>query len=79
MVADIFNKKVYVAKTHNSSAWGAAWVALVALGVVDNFKQIKETIQLNNPILPNTKTHQDYQHIYQHYQQLSRDLSKYFV
>ena len=78
MLADIFNKKVYVAQTHHSSAWGAAWTALVAVGIADSYEQIKETVVLSEPVLPDTTMHEAYQQIYQQYKQLSEDIRKYF-
>ncbi|MBW8348593.1 gluconokinase [Bacillus sp. IITD106] len=72
MLADIFGKEVYVAETHHSSAWGAAWTALVAIGKVHSFEEIKENIQLGAPIVPNEETHRIYQEIYKEYMERSR-------
>lgn len=67
MLADIFGKEVYVANTHHSSAWGAAWIALVATGLANTFEQIKENTQIGNPILPNKQINESYQQIYKNY------------
>ncbi|MCJ8007738.1 gluconokinase [Lederbergia wuyishanensis] len=72
MLADIFGKEVYVAETHHSSAWGAAWTSLVAIGEVNSFEEIKNNIQLGEPIVPNEKTHRAYQEIYEEYMKRSR-------
>lgn len=78
MLADIFDKKVYVAETHHSSAWGAAWTALVAVGKADSFEQIKETVVLGEVISPNRDTHLTYQKIYGRYKSLAKDISAHF-
>ncbi|MBS4200876.1 gluconokinase [Bacillus sp. FJAT-49732] len=72
MLADIFGKEVYVAETHHSSAWGAAWTALVAIGKRNSFDEIKDNIQLGEPIVPNEDTHRIYQEIYKEYMKRSR-------
>ncbi|MBS4218686.1 gluconokinase [Bacillus sp. FJAT-49711] len=72
MLADIFGKEVYVAETHHSSAWGAAWTALVAIEEANSFGEIKNNIQLGEPIVPNEKTHRIYEEIYKEYIKRSR-------
>ncbi|MCR2821168.1 gluconokinase [Lederbergia panacisoli] len=72
MLADIFGKEVYVAETHHSSAWGAAWTALVAIGKANSFDEIKDNILLGEPIVPNAETHVTYQNIYKEYIKRSR-------
>lgn len=67
MLADIFGKEVYVAETHHSSAWGAAWIALMAIGEVSSYEQIKGNIQLSEAIIPDQQTHKAYENIYKDY------------
>ena len=78
MLADIFGKEVYVAETHHSSAWGAAWTALVAIGQVSSFEEIKESVKLGSAISPNEENHRIYQDIYNKYKRLAEDISVHF-
>ena len=41
-----FWKRIYVSESHHSAAWGAAWTALVAIGKVDSFEEIKQNIPI---------------------------------
>ncbi|MBS4206936.1 gluconokinase [Bacillus sp. FJAT-50079] len=75
MLADVFGKKVFVAETHHSSAWGAAWTALVAIGKAESFEQIKETVVLGEAITPNQESHQTYQEIYNNYKNLVQTIA----
>ena len=45
-LADVFGKEVYLSESHHSAAWGAAWTALVAIGKVDSFEEIKQNIPI---------------------------------
>lgn len=74
MLADIFGKEIYVAETHHSSAWGAAWTALVAIEKVGSFEEIKENVQLGDPIQPNKENHLIYQEVFKRYKKMSEEL-----
>ncbi|CAM4184425.1 gluconokinase [Lederbergia lenta] len=78
LLADIFGKEVYVAETHHSSAWGAAWTALVAIGKVNSFEEIKHSVKLSSAIIPNEENHRIYQGIYKKYTALVEDISIHF-
>jgi gluconokinase len=78
MLADVFGKEVYVSESHHSAAWGAAWTALVALGKVNSFEEIKKNIPMGAPIVPNKKNHEIYSTIFRKYEMLAKDISKYF-
>ncbi|KAA9022535.1 gluconokinase [Niallia endozanthoxylica] len=78
MMADIFEAKIYVSESHHSAAWGAAWTALVALEKVNSFEGIKQNIPMADPVVPNEEQSKIYKEIYDKYEKLSRDMSKYF-
>ena len=46
MMADIFEAEIYVSESHHSAAWGAAWTALVGIGKVNSFEDIKKNIPM---------------------------------
>lgn len=78
LLADVFGKNVYMSESHHSAAWGAAWTALVALGEVDSFKEIKENVPPGDVVEPDMDRHQTYQALYQKYAALAADTAKYF-
>ncbi|SDP79226.1 gluconate kinase, FGGY family [Litchfieldia salsa] len=78
IVADVFGKEVYVSETHHSAAWGAAWTALVALGKVTSFDEIKKNIPMGSPVIPDQNNHETYLEIYRKYDMFAHDLKKYF-
>ncbi|UOE92013.1 gluconokinase [Alkalihalobacillus sp. LMS39] len=71
IVADVFYKEVIVPKSHQSSAWGAAWLALYALDEVSSLQQIKSCIPIEQSIHPNKKNHKTYEQLFLIYQSMS--------
>ncbi|KKI94156.1 gluconokinase [Bacillus sp. SA1-12] len=78
MLADMFGKEVYISESHHSAAWGAAWTGLVAIGKADSFEEIKRNIPMGEPVRPNMKNHENYTALYLKYENLSREIAKYF-
>ncbi|WP_058306522.1 gluconokinase [Gracilibacillus massiliensis] len=78
ILADVFGKEIQLADTHHGAAWGASWTALVATGKVESFEQIKENIPIDKVVQPDMKKHQIYQEVFTKYQQLAKDVEKYF-
>ncbi|MDX8044481.1 gluconokinase [Gracilibacillus sp. S3-1-1] len=78
ILADVFGKEIQLADTHHSAAWGAGWTALVAIEQVESFEQIKKNIPINKVIQPNMDRHEEYKKIFKKYQQLAKDVEKYF-
>lgn len=70
ILADVFGKPVHVPKSHQSSAWGAAWVALESLGEVQNLSSIKASIPMQEPLQPNMENHEVYQDLFHIYKQV---------
>ncbi|WP_035177511.1 gluconokinase [Alkalihalobacterium bogoriense] len=71
IVADVFSKEVIVPKSHQSSAWGAAWLALYALDEVSSLQHIKPHIPIEQTIYPNKKNHKAYEQLFSIYQSLA--------
>ena len=78
MLADVFGKEVYLSESHHSAAWGAAWTALVAIGKVDSFEEIKQNIPIEAIIKPNQHNHEIYAQAFGKYEKIAKDLAKYF-
>jgi len=78
ILADVFGHEIQLADTHHGAAWGASWTALVATGQVESFEQIKENIPIDQVVKPNMQNHDAYQRVFKKYQQLAKDIEKYF-
>ncbi|MDC3416091.1 gluconokinase [Aquibacillus salsiterrae] len=78
ILADIFGKDVHLSETHHGAAWGAAWTALVGVGKVQSYQDIKQHIAIKKVIQPNQSNHERYQQIFAKFVGLSKDIAKYF-
>lgn len=78
MLADVFGTEVHLSESHHNAAWGAAWTALVALGKVNSFEEIKNNIPIKAVIQPNAENHAVYQEVFEKYKRLGGDLVSYF-
>lgn len=61
LVADVFNLKVIVAETFESSAWGAALLGLQALQLIPDTNQALTPSDRQQAYLPNPERHAVYQ------------------
>lgn len=57
---------------------GRAWTVLVGIGKVSSFEEIKGNISLGQAAIPNKERSVIYKEIYERYEQLAKDVSKYF-
>ncbi|KHE66917.1 gluconokinase, partial [Halobacillus sp. BBL2006] len=78
MLADMFQTPIYIPKSHQSSAWGAAWLALYSLGEVENLTDIKHSIPMDEEYLPNEENKEKYQELFRIYEAVSADLQPHF-
>lgn len=78
ILADVFNQQVYVPLSHQSSAWGAAWLALFSIGEVDSLEAIKEHIPMQGHYLPSEENHSTYMTMFSLYKDLSETLNKHY-
>lgn len=78
MLADVFGHEVYVSESHHSAAWGAAWTALVGIGKVGSFENIKDNIPIKEIIKPDQEKHKIYTNIFEKYEKIAKDLAKHF-
>jgi gluconokinase len=79
MVADIFGHSVQVPESHQSSAWGAAWFALLAIGEVSSLEGIKESIPMKQTYEPTGESHKIYKELYETYRELYMALKPHFT
>ena len=79
MTADIFQQQVYVPHTHQSSAWGAAWLALYSIGRVNSMEEIKGFIPIEKtiePIYRNAELYEDNYEMFKEIYRLNKPLFK---
>ncbi|WP_100334011.1 gluconokinase [Bacillus alkalisoli] len=79
MTADIFQKQVHVPSTHQSSAWGAAWLALYSLGKVNSIEEIKNYIPITQtiePVMLNAELYEEKFAIFKEVYRLNKPLFK---
>ena len=60
MIADIFDKKVYVMNVADASAIGAAMLGLFSLGIIKNLEEIKNMIHIHHTYSPDKISHAIY-------------------
>ncbi len=78
ILADIFDTEVEIPQSHQSSAWGAAWVALYALGEVNSLSAIRPHVPMQKTYRPQAEHHETYQRMYLIYKDLYRSLEPHF-
>ncbi|WP_085993634.1 gluconokinase [Oceanobacillus senegalensis] len=78
IMADIFGKEIYLSDTHHNAAWGAAWTALVAIGKVHSFEDIKTSLPSEKVVEPNRKNHEKYVDIFHKYEKLVESLKEFY-
>lgn len=70
MLADIFGQDVHLPQSHQSSAWGAAWMSLLAVSEVTDLASIKQHIPMKEVVHPNEGNERIYQNLYPLYKNL---------
>ncbi|WP_018922637.1 gluconokinase [Salsuginibacillus kocurii] len=74
LVADIFEDTVHVPASHQSSAWGAAWFALMAVGEHDTLADIRAHIPMTASIEPQEEGRASYRAAYTTYRKLYKTM-----
>jgi len=70
MLADIFGQDVHLPQSYQSSAWGAAWISLLAIGEVKDLPSIKQHIPMKDVVQPNAVNEKVYRNLYPIYRNL---------
>ena len=78
IMADVFGKEIHLSDTHHNAAWGAAWTALVGIGKVDSFEEIKKNLPVEKVVHPNRGNHEMYLRLYEKYVSIAKNLAVYF-
>ncbi len=70
LLADISGKKLWLTDDADASAMGAAFIALYALGLMDDLLSVKSLLQEHKSILPDNRQHAVYHEYFRLYQSL---------
>ncbi|MBP2240493.1 gluconokinase [Cytobacillus eiseniae] len=76
ILADMFNQEVQVPVSHQSSSWGAAWLALYGIGVTQDLSMIKEHIPMKGQYMPIKENHEIYMEMFALYKELSETINR---
>ncbi|MCA0972170.1 gluconokinase [Halobacillus litoralis] len=74
MLADMMQKDVYIPTSHQSSAWGAAWLTLCSTGQASSLEDIKQKIPMEQRFEPNAENKEIYEELFNIYKDVSSQL-----
>jgi gluconokinase len=78
ILSDMMGRELIVPESHEASAFGAAVLALYAIGQVDSLERIKEWIHITHRHEPNLRNTEIYMELYYMYERLYRKLESEF-
>ncbi|MBU3190023.1 gluconokinase [Clostridium bowmanii] len=79
MLADVFNKKVVIAESYESSCLGAVVLGMKAIGLIDNIEEVKKLVPISQTFKPNIVNHEVYMKTFEIYERLYLKLKDEFV
>ncbi|MGH4121040.1 gluconokinase [Clostridium sp.] len=79
MLADMFNKKVVIAESYESSCLGAVVLGMKALGLIDNIEEVEKLVPISKTYKPDLKNHIVYMETFEIYERLYLKLKDEFV
>ena len=79
MLCDVFNTKVYITESHESSALGAAMVGMEALGYLKSMEEAKTLVPMSSEFTPNVDNHNIYIQNFHLFERLYDKLKDEFV
>lgn len=79
MLADVFNKKVVIAESYESSCLGAAVIGMKAIGIIKNIEEVEELVPISKIFQPNKENHEVYMKTFEIYERLYTKLKDEFV
>ena len=79
MLADVFNKKVVIAESYESSCLGAVVLGMKAIGIIDNIEEVEKLVPISRTFKPDIKNHEVYMKTFEIYERLYVKLKDEFV
>jgi len=78
-MADVCNRTIHQVKhPQQAGARGIALIASLTLGCIDDYKNIKNFIEIENSFYPNQKNRKLYDDLFNFYKQIYRNNKKWF-
>ncbi|WP_246031496.1 FGGY-family carbohydrate kinase [Salibacterium salarium] len=75
ILADVFGRTVKVPVSHQSSAWGAACTALIAIGTLSSYEEGTQDIEFQTSIPYQKENNRTYHELYQLFKRLTEQTS----
>lgn len=79
MLADVFNKKVVIAESYESSCLGAVVLGMKAIGLINNIEEVEKLVPISQTFKPNIENHEVYMKTFEIYERLYLKLKDEFV
>ncbi len=79
ITADVFGRELLVPEILENTAWGAAFMAMLALGLVKRLEDVKSMVTLREVVHPDLDAHERYQRLFARYNRLCQILKDEFV
>ena len=79
ILADVFNKKVIIAESYESSCLGAAVLCMKALGIIDKLEEVHKLVPILKIVYPNETNHNIYMNNFEIYERLYNKLKDEFI
>ena len=79
MLSDVFNKKVVIAESYESSCLGAVVLGMKAIGLINNIEEVEKLVPISQTFKPDIKNHEVYMKTFEIYERLYVKLKDEFV
>lgn len=70
ILSDVFNKKVVIAESYESSCLGAAVLTMKALGMIQSIEEVEKLVPISKTFEPDVQNHKTYMELFQIYERL---------
>jgi gluconokinase len=79
ILADVFNKKVLVAESYESSCLGAVVLGMKSLGLISSIEDVEKMVPISQTIYPDKNHHYTYTRLFEIYERLYDQLKNEFI
>lgn len=70
ILSDVFNKKVVIAESYESSCLGAAVLTMKSLGIINRIEEVEKLVPISKTYEPDAQNHKIYMDLFQIYERL---------
>lgn len=79
ILSDVFNKKVVIADSYESSCLGAVVIGMKALGIINDIEEVEKLVPISKEFYPDAKNHEIYMKNFEIYSRLYEKLKDEFI